>query len=209
MSPTRVLICAALLGAMASVAAEDTPPAAANEPAPRPEPAPGAELTYDGKLLSVNCTHWKVDGMNEAGNLVSSCEDYRLEVSGADMNAVRIARTDGGKEAEFDPELPALRFPLVLGDGWLVPYKGFTADNGMNWDGTLKCGVAAFEPVTVKAGTFDAYRIDCEEAWKVGRRDGVFHSSRWYAPKIGTVVKVEHQEQPERWNLELTAYKAP
>ncbi|MBI5615146.1 MAG: hypothetical protein HY943_02525 [Gammaproteobacteria bacterium] len=209
MTRLAALLCTVFFAATA--AAEDAAPAAKDPPpAERPTPQPGTELTYDGKLLSVSCAHWTVGHLNEDGNLVTSCEDYRLETSVEyGLNAVRITRKDGDKEADFDPYLPALRFPLVLGDGWLVPYRGFTADVGMTWDGTMKCGVAAFEPVTVKAGTYDAYRVDCEEEWKVATRGGVFHSSRWYAPRIGAVVKVEHQEQPERWNMELTAYKAP
>jgi len=56
--------------------------------------------------------------------------------------------------------------------------------------------VAGVEAVTVGAGTFESYRIDCDGNWnrmfETGPRQGMsgrFEETLWYSPSVGRYVK--------------------
>ena len=104
---------------------------------------------------------------------------------------------------EFKPESFSLSFPLEVGKKWGGKYTGSSAASGTSWDGDARCKVKPAEIVTVPAGQFDAYRIDCVHHWTSGPFDGLAHISAWYAPKVATVVKFVDSESPE-WNFQVT-----
>ena len=199
---TRALIAGALCGISCA-----TP--AVQEAARPGNPVVGTVREYAGHLMGVDCATWRIVEVAADGSAVADCAGHRLETSGPDdSNAVRVSDPAGRKLVEFRPFAPALKFPLAVGARWRQGYVGFTAFNNLIWDGEAQCKVPAFEAVTVPAGTFDAFRIECVEKWMVGSRQGATHVTRWYAPAAETVVKQEHREDPARWNFELVRYGA-
>ena len=124
-----------------------------------------------------------------------------------DYNPVRMSNMDGNDLWSFSPYFPGVKFPLQIGAEWAGSYKGFAADTNMHWHGEVSCNVEAFEPVTVAAGTYDAFRIRCTDSLTsdpVRYPVGVMHSVRWYAPEAEAMVKISNREDP-RWNAELSA----
>ncbi|MGH8596712.1 MAG: hypothetical protein ACREXT_08655 [Gammaproteobacteria bacterium] len=175
--------------------------------AQKPVPFIGYTLSFTGRVLGVDCAEWRLSENQENGDLVSTCEGYRLEISGAeDLNPRKVIDSTGKTIVEFKPYAPGLKFPLEVGTKWQAPYVAFTAYNGLVWDGAAECESKAYETVTVKAGSFDAFRIECRDKWQIGSATGYTHSTRWYAPEVAGVVKSIHREDPERWNFELVRY---
>jgi len=93
------------------------------------------------------------------------------------------------KGAEY--AVTALKFPLSVGSEW--KYTARAGENGRDErSGTYK--VAAFEAVTVPAGTFDCFRVDGE--WQMigfSFNSKVFtvrgREKIWYCPKINIYAK--------------------
>lgn len=154
-----------------------------------------------------NCKRWTVKSTNTDGMLVIQCKDLLIYQSLAnDYNVVKMTRQNGDIEYEFKPYMPAQTFPLEVGKKWTGEYAGFTEDTGDKWKSKITCETTAFEKVKVVAGEFDAFRIDCVDNWRALMVfSGKKVSTRWYAPKLGTVVKVVHEDA--KWNYQLTAYK--
>lgn len=175
--------------------------------AERPTPFVGYQMSYSGRIMGVACGDWRITEILSGGDVISTCGEYRLEFSGAnDLNAVRLLDGAGQKLVEFTPYAPNLKFPMAIGNHWQAPYVAYTADNGLIWEGSAECRVEAYEPVTVAAGTFNAFRIECRDKWQVGPRSGYTHATRWYAPEAAVVVKSVQREDPARWNFELTRF---
>lgn len=81
------------------------------------------------------------------------------------------------------------RFPLEVGDRHR--YENFPSVDRQSrlW---ADCTVAAREQVTVPAGSFEAYRIECEGIWTPVSREplsGRFSEITWYAPAVHWWVK--------------------
>lgn len=172
--------------------------------APRPVPDVGVTHEYSGRLLGVDCPAWTVTAVTPDGGTRAECQGHHLETDGGDGNAMHVLDPTGRKLVEFRPFAPALKFPLTLGAHWRQGYTGFTAFNNLVWDGEANCRVEALEAVRVPAGEFEAFRIECQDKWMVGPKNGYTHTTRWYAPAAETIVKQVHREDPERWNFELT-----
>ena len=185
--------------ALLAVAAVGAP--RAQEAAPAAPPL-GAVREYAGRLFGVDCTTWTVTAVDAAGNTSAECKGIRLTIN-ATGNPVSATGADGRKFVEFKPEAPGLRFPLAVGTHWRQAYTGYTAFNNLVWDGEAQCRVEARDSVQVRAGEFDALRIECQDKWMVGPKFGYTHVTRWYAPAAQTVVKQVHREDPARWNFEL------
>lgn len=96
-----------------------------------------------------------------------------------------------GKRA-WRPSGQGLSFPLHLGRQWKVEAKGVTlAGRDITLDGN--CKVVSYEKVTVKAGTFDAFKVDCDNEFYVygaGTR-GTARSVSWYSPAARFAVRSE------------------
>jgi hypothetical protein len=177
------------------------------EQAERPTPFVGYQLSYQGKIMGIDCGDWEITEIKPDGNVLAQCRNYLLESSGkGDFNPIRVTTLHGVKLIEFLPFAPTLRFPLTVGQTWQGKYIAFTADNGLVWDGQSDCKVNAYEPVRVIAGELQAFKIDCVDTWQVGPRNGLTHTTRWYAPEAAAVVKSVHQEDPNKWNFELSSF---
>jgi len=106
----------------------------------------------------------------------------------------------------IDPKGPeysvvSYKFPMKVGDEWT--YKARAGETGM-LERQGKYKVAAFESVTVPAGTFDCFRI--EGQWEISNRGytGRAQEKYWYCPALRYVAKADYQfdqnfrEQPSR-----------
>jgi hypothetical protein len=74
------------------------------------------------------------------------------------------------------------------------------------WHSDTTCTAKAYEDVTVPAGTFKAFRIECEDRYTFEEIKGVTRSTRWYAPAVRDIVK-QTGEEDRWWDFELTAYQ--
>lgn len=86
--------------------------------------------------------------------------------------------------ASADPDSQAMNWPLWVGKGWTQSYTLTTVDGTVSR--SFYKTVAAFEDVTVAAGTFKAFRIEISPGRNI---DPGFHATVWYAPSIGWNVK--------------------
>lgn len=86
-----------------------------------------------------------------------------------------------GTWSQFSPPLQQIKFPLSVGDRWndTVTLENST---GKKQQLPLKFSVVGYEPITVKAGQFQAYKI-------VAAINGIRFREGWYAPETGTFVR--------------------
>lgn len=97
----------------------------------------------------------------------------------------------------FYPASCFYRFPMAVGKQWACDYSLSTGSKfRMDYHFTAK--VVAFEHVTTKAGTFDAFRIET-----VG--NGVAGTA-WYAPATRSPVKVTVPTMAQ-FNTDLVSYQ--
>lgn len=185
-----------------AIAAADAPPA--NQP---PAARAGQMMQYTDRLMSVPCQRWQVKEANRKGEMITQCGDNLMHMSVAnDLNPVKVVKASGETLVEFKPFFPQLSYPLSLGKKWSGEYDGFSADDGAKWSSKVSCEVKAWEKVTVAAGQFDSYRIECQEKWRAMLiLTGESRSTRWYAPAVGMVVKAVGDKS--KWDHQLAGYK--
>ncbi len=179
---------AAACGTAAAAGAQDAADAAA------PAPATGDTWIYRRVDLY---TGLEIDRFSMRF-VRREASELRFELAGRDDNPRPVARTlDLGScnRAKDIPEAKCgsvYRFPLRLGarSGWA---KLPNADAFGTSD--QDCVVAAKESVTVPAGTFQAWRVDCGGIWMSGLGEldyiyqGQLRQVHWYAPSIHGEVK--------------------
>jgi len=97
---------------------------------------------------------------------------------------------DGKRVAR--PHSQSLVFPLSVGRQWKVDGKGVTAAGS---DATLEgnCKVSAYEKVTVKAGAFDAFKVECDNEFYIygSRTRGTQRLVLWYSPDVKFPIRSE------------------
>lgn len=170
-----------------------------------PEITIGTTVEYADKVSTVKCSKWETIEQNKDGFIICKCDDKLMFRNKVTLNLVKITNTQGKELVKYSPEHSALSFPLEVGKKWSNEYAGYTADNNVSWNSQLNCEVKSFEKLTVAAGTFDTFKIDCEDAWHAGvagRFSGIAHSTTWYAPLAKEIIKVSHKED-SRFNQEL------
>lgn len=164
---------------------------------------PGDFREYLAPVMGVACARWEFTALTDAGEALNKCGDKTMVLStDYDLNPTRISDGNGTPLVEFKPYYPQLSFPLTVGKEWGGEYSGYTADNNLHWDAKVSCKAEAYEKLVVAAGEFDTFRIACVDRWRSGALfSGESRSTRWYAPKIFSIIKVVH-DQP-KWNTEL------
>jgi hypothetical protein len=198
------LVC--LSGALLGVSMSDV----FAQEAQRPTPFVGYTMRFEGRMMGMECAEWRLAEIKDNGDIVSTCGEYRLEMSGEnDLNPRKIVDGEGNAIIDIKPYAPSIQYPLAIGTRWRKSYVAYTAYNGLVWDGEAECESKAYEEITVPAGTFNAFRIECRDKWQIGPQAGYTHSTRWYAPEVAGVIKSEHREDPARWNFELASYGLP
>ena len=89
---------------------------------------------------------------------------------------------DGKPVMTYDPPM-GWEFPVKVGRSWATRHRITMGATGRTMDVELACKVEAFEKVTVRAGTFDAFRIHCTPS---SGSDETYWSSPGVAPFIKT-----------------------
>lgn len=99
----------------------------------------------------------------------------------SDGKWLAILGPDGKPVMSFDPPV-GWELPLHVGKSWTTRHRVTVGATGATLDYVQPCKVEAFEKVTVRAGTFDAYRVHCNPS--SGNDD-----TYWSSPGIGPFVK--------------------
>ncbi len=162
----------AAAAAFAIVASACTAPATIVSPAPAPvadvmpAPAAGTLLTYhrvshgslgefDGKVA------WTFGrypmGSSEMVSFVSPVVGGSLH-DPASLAIVAMVDASAQPTMSFDPPLGP-RWPMKVGDTWTMKYQVTMLPSGRQVPMTIQWNVEAWEPVTVPAGRFEAYRV--------------------------------------------------
>ena len=96
---------------------------------------------------------------------------------------------DGRTVATYDP--PAgWTPPLTVGERWNRQQKVTNVGTGRTTSYEWNCQVAAFETVTVPAGTFDAYRVECNTTLDT-------QDVYWTAPGVHPFLKTRFVRGPK------------
>jgi hypothetical protein len=90
---------------------------------------------------------------------------------------------DGKPMLSFDPPL-GWQYPLMVGKTWTAKYRMTMHAANKTVDFDMSCRVEGYENVTVKAGTFPAFRIACTNG--IGNED-----TMWTSPDLGIFVKTK------------------
>jgi hypothetical protein len=191
--------------ALASLAIASPALAADPPPAEKPMPKVGDMLEYTKRFVAIDCKHWEVKEVNKDGYTVTQCGDNLAYIDAETTTVARIVSKSGSKLLEFKPHSPTLAFPLQIGKKWQGDYEGYRASNRTSWKSHVTCEAKAFEAVKVAAGEFQAYRIECQDAWESTPFHGFNDTVNWYAPKLGTVVKSTNTSQSD-FDFELAGY---
>ena len=102
---------------LAPILAALTSPALAGDGlvAQRPEFQVGDRFTYADRFETVACKDWKVEQVDEAGNLLMvRCGD-NVATLAPDGGILRITGKDGKTLVSFSPRAAAIPFPLQIG----------------------------------------------------------------------------------------------
>lgn len=100
-------------------------------------------------------------------------------------------------------------WPLAVGKRWDFE-AGWTRADGTTGSSEQKAEVAAFEEVTVPAGTFMAYRLEYRGYFRNSRgNSGRQDDTYWYAPDVKATVKHVRSSGRPVSVTELTSYKKP
>lgn len=193
-----LLIAAAMLTVFSASAADVMPPIV----------APGSTFEFqrvDG-FTGVEKLHWTLtfkgmvdgkyayDGVNNEGH-------YKFFKT-KDLNSF-----DVNKKSGEITEYQIMKWPLIVGEDHV--YHDHISP--------VTVSVEATEKVETKAGIFDTYRIKLNGEWhndEINRR-GPWQEVYWYAPSIGSFVKIEYSNadllgKRHDWvKTELIKYTAP
>jgi hypothetical protein len=171
-----------------------------------PTPTVGEVREFVGAVGSINCSRWEVIESEDPDLLVSACEHYRIYLKRSEgLNLHKVTAAKGEVALEFTPAHPGIQFPLEVGKHWRKQYVGHSNIEGITWNGDLECDIPDFADVTVAAGTFKAFRIECKDRWKVGENGSYVTTTTWYAPDVPGIVKSINYEDA-RWNTELKSF---
>lgn len=159
---TTLATCSAVLAAALGGCASSDPRTQVWKPA-----AVGASWTTAqrntgsfGKDMQVTVTRLADMDWKGSPAMVLKTANGLLLQQPADGRWMAFMTHDGKPTVTFDP--PAgWSPPLALGDSWKRPQKMTNMATGRTGEYEWGCTVAAFEKVTVPAGSFDAYRVEC------------------------------------------------
>jgi Zn-dependent protease with chaperone function len=114
--------------------------------------------------------------------VVFARDDGGATIATQDQTQILETRNADGSWTRFSPGLPVFRFPLRVGDTWSATVS--TEDSkGVKSTVGVKSDVVGYEPVSVPAGQFIAYRV-------VLAVNGVRVRESWYVPEVRSSVRV-------------------
>ncbi len=77
-----------------------------------------------------------------------------------DGHWIALVGRDGQTLTRWDPPL-GFNYPITVGKSWVTSYRMTLGANGQTIPYDLACTVESHEKITVRAGTFDAFKIVC------------------------------------------------
>ncbi len=159
-------------------------PIAAQPVFERPDYAPGDMWQFQFKRESDGTSgRWRrtIDALVSGDRFAVRHGNGTVEYFDRSLNFV-------GGTPEGDPR-ELVRFPLKVGDSWTFTRR--FADPGAEDRGSVT--VAAYERITVPAGTFDCFRLEATLSAASASRTIAGKNVRWYCPEIKWFAK-EHFE---------------
>lgn len=96
---------------------------------------------------------------------------------------IAVVGRDGKTVMSWDPPL-GFEYPLVVGKSWVSPFRMTLGASGKTIAYDLSCKIESHEKVTVKAGTFDAFKIVCTT--NIGNEE-----IYWANPDVGVFIKTQ------------------
>lgn len=120
------------------------------------------------------------------------------QVLDAEMN--RVSREfSPGESVNYAPAFPMFRFPMAPGCSWSLTVRQSQQPEDPSSDVSIAARVLRWESVQVRAGRFEALRIQARHGV-----DGLFvDSTYWYAPRAGRSVRGEELTVSPRGRSEL------
>lgn len=159
--------------------------------APTLNPGDSFRFSEGDRTYLVRDIGWEDDLFVSAVDYDSG-ESYR-DYYRPDLNMVR-SEEDGSPETFFfEPHSMKYKFPMRVGLEWSGSFETIVRTAGgtvtQQYTTTQQCEVACIERVTVPAGAFESFRIDCAVRYS----DQVFEQvlQYWYAPEAGVSVVSE------------------
>jgi hypothetical protein len=98
-----------------------------------------------------------------------------------------VVSKEGKTLFTYDPPI-GYEYPLQVGKTWKTRHRITNHTTGRVLEFDYNCVVEKFEPVTVRAGTFDTFKIVCENEYS---RD-----VSWTNPKTGLNIKTDFLRKP-------------
>jgi hypothetical protein len=197
MTIAKSALAAALLAASSLSAGADD-----HLPVPAPVVAVGDSWTvqytdlWKGAKGSVN--RLEVVGVDDTGVEV----DIKRAASGAVLTHQRFSREmnpiDRGA-MHFAPAFTRYAFPLEPGKEWSSEASGDNPKAGKHWHYSIKGKVLGWERIKVKAGEFDALKVEVhafyrgEETGNNGG-SGQLTETVWFAPAVNSYVKLDYND---------------
>jgi len=108
-----------------------------------------------------------------------------------------------GTDRIYEPDDGLLSFPLRVGKTWNRSYRVISFDGSRSQQRTRHCEVVRTAPVSVPAGAFAAFHIDCTVR-ELGAPN-VVHEEIAYAPAVGRVIL--HRTRGQGFDIRLTEFK--
>lgn len=96
---------------------------------------------------------------------------------------VAVVGRDGKAVMSWDPPL-GFEYPMVVGRSWVTPYRMTLGATGKTIAYELACKTESYEKVTVKAGTFDTFKVVCTT--NIGNEE-----IYWTQPDLGVFIKTQ------------------
>lgn len=94
---------------------------------------------------------------------------------------IAVVGRDGKTLMSWDPPL-GFEYPMTVGKSWVSPFRMTLGASGKTVAYDLACKIESHEKVTVKAGTFDAFKVVCSTS--IGNEE-----TYWTHPDMGVFIK--------------------
>jgi hypothetical protein len=183
-------ICASIAATLLAACASFTPEEAASWKAPPPASTwQGSQRNTGSYGKDADIQNTSSDG-NWQGNKVVTVTN---SASGASVMIlpsgkwVAIVGKDGKPLVTYDPPI-GYEYPLKVGKAWKTHHRATNLVTGRVLEFDYNCVVENFEPVTVRAGAFDAFKIVCENEYS---RD-----VSWTNREMGLNLKWDFRRKP-------------
>ncbi|MBL8341701.1 MAG: hypothetical protein JNL30_09560 [Rubrivivax sp.] len=162
---TKAAVCAAALAAMLGGCATPDPRTQPWKPAPIGANWMAAQRNTGsfGKDTQTTTTRLADMDWNGSPALVLKTANGMLLQQPADGRWLAFLSPDGKPTVTFDPPAGWSQ-PIAVGDNWKRAQKVTNVATGGTREHEWGCTVAAYEKVTVPAGSFDAYRVECSSS---------------------------------------------